>query len=109
MATALRLLRTGTTKRPVYRMVVIDQARANKGGIIENLGMVSIVNAGANTSQLDADRIKYWIGTGVVTSESAKTVLKGLSLWPAPAAKKPQSAKKKAAKAAKPKPAAKKK
>ena len=109
MATALRLLRTGTTKRPVYRMVVIDQARANNGGIIENLGMVSVINAGENKSQLNGERITHWLSKGVVTSESAKTVLKGLGLWAAPKASKPQSAKKKAAKAAKPKPAAKKK
>jgi small subunit ribosomal protein S16 len=108
MATALRLLRTGTTKRPVYRMVVIDQARANKGGIIENLGMVPVLQT-VDKPQLNAERIKYWLSTGVVTSESAKGVLKGLGLWAAPAGKKPQSAKKKAAKAAKPKPVAKKK
>jgi len=108
MATALRLLRTGTKKRPFYRMVVIDQARANKGGIIENLGVVPVINA-AEKPQLDAERVKHWLGLGVVTSESAKGVLKGLGLWAVPAASKPQSAKKKAAKAAKPKPAAKKK
>jgi small subunit ribosomal protein S16 len=108
MATALRLLRTGTTKRPVYRMVVIDQARANKGGIIENLGMVPVLSA-TDKPQLNAERVKHWLSKGVVTSESAKTVLKSEGLWAAPAQSKPQSAKKKAAKAAKPKPVAKKK
>ena len=108
MATSLRLLRTGTKKRPVYRMVVIDQARANKGGIIENLGMVPVLQT-VDKPTVNAERVKYWLSTGVVTSESAKGVLKGLGLWAAPAGKKPQSAKKKAAKAAKPKPAAKKK
>jgi small subunit ribosomal protein S16 len=99
MATALRLLRTGTTKRPVYRLVVIDQARANKGGIIENLGAVHVLSA-ETTSQLDPDRVKYWLGQGVVTSESAKGVLKKLGLWAAPAASKPK--KKAAAKPAAP-------
>ena len=93
MATAMLLLRTGTTKRPVYRMVVIDQARANKGGIIENLGLVETINAGENKSQLNGERVSHWLSKGVVTSESAKTVLKGLGLWVAPKASKPQSAK----------------
>ena len=89
MATALRLLRTGTTKRPVYRLVVIDQARANKGGIIENLGAVHVTTA-ESSSQLNAERVKYWLGQGVVSSESAKGVLKKVGLWSAPAASKPK-------------------
>jgi len=98
MATALRLLRIGTTKRPAYRLVVIDQARANKGGIIENLGAVAVLKA-ETTTQLNAERVKHWLSKGVVTSESAKGVLKKAGLWTAPAASKP---KKKAAKKAAP-------
>jgi len=104
MATALRLLRTGTTKRPFYRLVVIDQARANKGGIIENLGAVPVLRADAKP-QLNAERVKHWLGQGVVTSESARDVLKKAGLWINKAPSKPK--KKKAA--AKPKAAAKKK
>lgn len=100
MATSLRLLRTGTTKRPFYRLVVIDQARANKGGIIENLGAVPVLDAAAK-SQLNAERVTHWLKQGVIASESARGVLKKAGLWIAPAASKPK--KKKAAKpAAKP-------
>jgi len=67
MATALRLLRTGTTKRPCYRMVVIDQARANKGAIIENLGSVPVLRA-SDQAQLNVERVKYWVGVGAVVS-----------------------------------------
>jgi small subunit ribosomal protein S16 len=104
MATSLRLLRTGTTKRPFYRLVVIDQARANKGGIIENLGMVPVLEAAAKP-QLNAERVTHWLKQGVIASESARGVLKKAGLWQAPAASKPK--KKKAAAA--PKPAKKKK
>lgn len=92
MATALRLLRTGTTKRPFYRMVVIDQARANKGGIIENLGSVPVLAADAKP-QLNAERVAHWLKQGVVISESAKGVLKKAGLWVAAA---PGKSKKKA-------------
>jgi small subunit ribosomal protein S16 len=97
MATSLRLLRTGTTKRPFYRMVVIDQARANKGGIIENLGMVPVLDKDA-AAQLNSERVTHWLKQGVIASESARGVLKKAGLWIAPAASKP---KKKAAKPAK--------
>lgn len=97
MATALRLLRTGTTKRPVYRLVVIDQARANKGGIIENLGMVPVLKADAQP-QLNIERVKHWLTQGVIASESAKGLLKRQGLWVAAPASK--SKKKKAASAA---------
>jgi small subunit ribosomal protein S16 len=109
MATALRLLRTGTTKRPNYRLVVIDQARANKGGIIENLGAVSVLRADA-VPVLNTERVKHWLSQGVVASESAKGVLKKAGLWTAPPASKPKhkSAAKAAKKAAGPTPAKKK-
>lgn len=98
MATALRLLRTGTTKRPFYRMVIIDQARANKGGIVENLGVVPVLASDAKP-ELNTERVAHWLKQGVVTSESAKGVLKKAGLWVAPAAskpkKKPKAAKKK--------------
>jgi small subunit ribosomal protein S16 len=93
MATALRLLRTGTKKRPVYRMVVIDQARANKGAIIENLGMVPVLRA-ADVPQLNVERVKHWVSVGSIVSESAKTVLKKTGLYVAPPASKPKPAKK---------------
>jgi len=103
MATALRLLRTGTTKRPCYRMVVIDQARANKGGIIENLGMVPVLREG-DVAQLNVERVKHWLSVGSIVSESAKTVLKRGGLYVAPPASKPKrkSKSKAAAKAAAP-------
>jgi len=94
MATALRLLRTGTKKRPHYRLVIIDQARANKGAIVENLGAVPVLDAKA-APQLNVERVKYWLSQGPVTSESAKGVLKRAGLWVPPAASKPK--KKKAA------------
>jgi small subunit ribosomal protein S16 len=89
MATALRLLRTGTNKRPCYRMVVIDQARANKGAIIENLGMVPVLRS-TDQPQLNVERVKHWVSVGAIVSESAKTVLKKTGLYVPPRASKPK-------------------
>ncbi len=93
MATALRLKRTGTTKRPFYRLVVIDQARANKGAIIENLGVVPVLKAG-DEARLDAERVRHWLSVGSIVSESARTVLKKAGLYTAPAPSKPKAGKK---------------
>jgi small subunit ribosomal protein S16 len=79
MATSMRLLRTGTTGRPFYRLVVIDQARANKGGIIENLGMVPVMRA-TDLPKRENERITHWLSMGAIVSPSAKTVLKKAGL-----------------------------
>ena len=80
MATSMRLLRTGTKKRPVYRLVVIDKARANKGGIIENLGMVD-VRAKETTHAVKEDRALAWLKLGAEPTDSVKGLLKGAGIW----------------------------
>ena len=76
----MRLLRTGTKKRPVYRLVVIDKSRANKGGIIENLGMVDI-SAKETKHAMKEDRTLAWLKDGAQPTESVKGLLKGAGIW----------------------------
>src|SRR4249920_1323454 len=104
----MRLLRTGTTKRPVYRLVIIDKARANKGGIIENLGMVDI-SAKETKHAVKEDRTLAWLKTGAEPTESVKGLLKSTGTWAkwtvnkaAHSAATKAAAKPKAPKAAKP-------
>src|SRR5258708_942768 len=80
LATSMRLFRNGTTKRPVYRLVIIDKARANKGGIIENLGMVD-VSATALKHDVKEDRTLAWLKTGAEPTESVKGILKTAGIW----------------------------
>jgi small subunit ribosomal protein S16 len=80
VATSMRLLRTGTKKRPVYRLVVIDKSRANKGGIIENLGMVN-VSAKETVHAVKEDRTLAWLKDGAQPTESVKGLLKGAGIW----------------------------
>src|SRR6266576_1899238 len=76
----MRLLRTGTTKRPMYRLVVIDKSRANKGGIIENLGMVD-VSAKETKHAMKEDRVLAWLKTGAQPTDSVKGLLKSTGSW----------------------------
>jgi small subunit ribosomal protein S16 len=80
VATSMRLLRTGTTKRPVYRLVVIDKSRANKGGIIENLGMVD-VSAKETKHAVKEDRTLAWLKQGAEPTDTVKGLLKGAGIW----------------------------
>ena len=80
MATSMRLLRTGTKKRPVYRLVVIDKSRANKGGIIENLGMVDVSRDQVKHAMKE-DRALAWLKDGAQPTDSVKTLLKGAGIW----------------------------
>jgi small subunit ribosomal protein S16 len=110
----MRLLRTGTTKRPVYRLVIIDKSRANKGGIIENLGMVDI-SAKETKHAMKEDRTLAWLKLGAEPTDTVKSLLKGAGIWAkwstnkaASAAATKAAAKPKAAKAPKAAAAAKK-
>jgi small subunit ribosomal protein S16 len=76
----MRLLRTGTTKRPMYRLVVIDKSRANKGGIIENLGMVD-VSAKDTRHAVKEDRTLAWLKLGAEPTDTVKGLLKGAGVW----------------------------
>lgn len=80
MATSMRLLRTGTKKRPVYRLVVIDKSRANKGGIIENLGMVDVSSKDVKHA-VKEDRTLSWLSLGAEPTESVQGLLKGAGIW----------------------------
>lgn len=105
MATSMRLLRTGTNKRPMYRLVVIDKSRANKGGIIENLGMVDI-SAKETKHAVKEERALAWLRLGAEPTDTAKGILKGAGIWAKWGEQKKASAIAKIAKAPKaPKPA----
>jgi small subunit ribosomal protein S16 len=76
----MRLLRTGTTKRPMYRLVVIDKSRANKGGIIENLGMVDISSKDTKHAMKE-ERALAWLKLGAEPTDTVKGLLKGAGIW----------------------------
>ncbi len=92
MATSMRLLRTGTTKRPVYRLVVIDKSKANKGGIIENLGMVD--SRAELKHDIKEDRTLAWLKQGADPSDTTKNLLKKTGIWAKFAVPKPAKPKK---------------
>ena len=77
----IRLARVGATKKPFYRIVVIEKDRARNGRSIEVIGTYDPRRDPAAVV-LDHARVQYWTGVGAQMSDRvAKLVAKN----PAPA------------------------
>ncbi|MBT5572172.1 MAG: 30S ribosomal protein S16 [Alphaproteobacteria bacterium] len=71
MALRIRLARGGAKKRPFYRIVVADQARARDGRFIERIGQYNpmLNKDDPNRVKFDEERAKHWIGVGAKPSD----------------------------------------
>jgi len=72
----IRMRRTGSKKRPFFR-VVISEARSKKEGeFIEVLGFYNPRTKPAIV-EINKERIAHWIKNGARPSDSVRTLLKG--------------------------------
>jgi small subunit ribosomal protein S16 len=69
------LSRTGAKKKPSYRIVVMDQAKARDGRFVEILGHY---NPRRRPPELvfNRERASYWVGKGAQPSETVQSLLK---------------------------------
>jgi small subunit ribosomal protein S16 len=74
MAARIRLRRTGTTKRPTYRVVVADSRTARDGRFIEQIGFYDPLTE-PPTVRIDADRAADWLRKGAVPSNTVRALL----------------------------------
>ena len=72
---AIRLRRTGTTKRPYYRVVVTDSRAWRDGRFVEILGHYDPRKSPA-VVKIDVERADYWIKRGARPSDTVKSFLK---------------------------------
>lgn len=72
---AIRLRRTGSTKRPYYRVVVADSRSWRDGRFVEVLGHYDPRRNPA-VVKIDAERAEYWIGKGARPSDTVRSMLK---------------------------------
>lgn len=72
---AIRLRRTGSTKRPYYRVVVADSQNWRDGRFVETLGHYDPRKNPAIV-KIDQERAKYWIEKGARPSDTVKSLLK---------------------------------
>ena len=79
MAVKIRLTRMGTSKRPFFRVVAADQARARDGRFIEILGHYNPKNF-PESVVLKEDRIKEWISKGAQPTDAVKKLMSSKGL-----------------------------
>ena len=75
MAVKIRVARTGSHKKPFYRIVAASGEKAVQKKFIEILGTY---NPCSNTSQFKVDRDKFdkWISLGAKPSDTVMSLLK---------------------------------
>ena len=70
----IRLKRMGAKKRPFYRLVVADSRSPRDGRFIELLGFYDPLPDPARV-QIDAEKVREWIGKGARPSDAARALL----------------------------------
>ncbi len=74
MAVSIRLRRTGTTKRPAYRVVVTDSRSPRDGRFIDVLGHYNPLTQ-PPTVKIDRAKVEAWIRKGAQPSNTVKKLL----------------------------------
>ena len=74
MAVHIRLRRTGTTRKPAYRVVVADSRAARDGKFIEVLGHYNPLT-NPPTIKIEVEKAQAWISKGAQPSNTVKNLL----------------------------------
>ncbi len=74
MAVHIRLRRTGTTKKPAYRVVVADSRAARDGRFIEVIGHYNPLT-NPPLIKIEAEKAVAWIKKGAQPSNTVKHLL----------------------------------
>ncbi len=70
----IRLRRVGTTKRPCYRVVVIESSAPRDGRFLESLGYYH-PRVEPEVLEVDHERVNYWTSKGARLSDTVRTLL----------------------------------
>ena len=87
---AIRLRRTGSKKRPFYRVVVADSRTARDSSFVEILGHYNPRTKPALVD-VNKERVDFWLKKGAQPSDTVRTLIaRHLTIKPAaPAAEAP--------------------
>ncbi len=72
---AIRLTRSGSKKRPTYRVIVTEARTPRDSRVVESLGYYNPRTKPA-TLKVDRARLAHWVGVGAQPSSTVKTLLK---------------------------------
>lgn len=82
---AIRLRRTGSKKRPYFRVVVTDSAAARESSFVEVLGHYN-PRTTPETLDIDRERLDHWLKQGAQPSDTVRTLVARMPEAPAQAA-----------------------
>jgi small subunit ribosomal protein S16 len=71
---AIRLTRTGSKKKPFYRIIVTDSRTARDSSYVEVLGHYN-PRTTPETLDLKRDRFDHWLKAGAVPSDTVRTLI----------------------------------
>jgi len=74
VAVSIRLRRTGSTRRPSYRVVVADSRSPRDGRFIEIIGHYNPLTT-PPTVKIDRDKAQAWIAKGAQPSNTVKKLM----------------------------------
>ena len=74
MAVKIRLMRTGKTKQPSYRVVVKEARSPRSGKYIELLGIYNPLNE-PSMVKLNVERVRYWLGVGAQPTDTMRRLI----------------------------------
>ena len=74
----IRLSRGGAKKQPFYHIVATDSRARRDGRYIERLGYYNpVARGGATATELNLERVDYWVGVGAQMSDRVSSIVKG--------------------------------
>lgn len=72
---SIRLRRAGSTKKPYFRVVVLEARSGRDSSFVENLGTYNPRSKPAQVA-IDRARVDHWLKRGARPSDSVRTLLK---------------------------------
>jgi small subunit ribosomal protein S16 len=75
MAVRIRLRRAGSSKNPVWRIVVADKRSPRDGRTIETIGSYN-PHTEPSRITIDTDRAEHWLATGAQPSRTVAKLLR---------------------------------
>jgi small subunit ribosomal protein S16 len=79
---AIRLRRTGSKKRPFFRVVVTDSRTARDSSFVEVLGSYN-PRTKPETLTINRERLEHWLKTGATPSDTVRTLVARMPAAPA--------------------------
>lgn len=75
MAVRIRLKRVGSSKNPIWRIVVADRSSPRDGRMIETIGQYN-PQTEPSTITIDEQRAQHWLDHGAKPSKTAAVLLR---------------------------------